>query len=123
MSICLWAPPVVQATAAELRARVAEEAARLRQQQAAYEGVRSERNAASRSLIDAQDDAAEMRRKTDSLVRALLSAQRLAPHALCRALTENTYSSWHPHSPLERILLAVQLLCIPAQVCNRFPGR
>ncbi len=52
---------------------MAEEAARLRQQQAAYEGVRSERNAASRSLIDAQDDAAEMRRKTDSLVRAALS--------------------------------------------------
>ena len=49
---------------------MAEEAARLRQQQAAYEGVRSERNAASRSLIDAQDDAAEMRRKTDSLVRS-----------------------------------------------------
>ena len=58
-----------QAAAAELRARVQEEAGRLRAQQTAYEGVRAERNAASRSLIDAQDDAAEMRRKTDSLAR------------------------------------------------------
>ena len=62
-----------QAAAAELRARVQEEASKLRAQQTAYEGVRAERNAASRSLIDAQDDAAEMRRKTDSLARSHVS--------------------------------------------------
>ena len=70
---------VEQAAAAELRARVQEEASRLRAQQTAYEGVRAERNAASRSLIDAQDDAAEMRRKSDSLVRST----RCMVEALC----------------------------------------
>ncbi len=68
MTLCV--PITEQAAATELRARVQEEAGRLRAQQTAYEGVRAERNAASRSLIDAQDDAAEMRRKTDSLARS-----------------------------------------------------
>ena len=68
-----------QVAAAELKAKVAEAAARLRTQQAAYEAVRAERNTASRSLMEARDQAAEMLRKTDILVRTVPQTLKFKP--------------------------------------------
>lgn len=48
---------------ADLQRRVAEWEGKLKQQQALYETVRADRNQASKSLIESQDEIAEMRKK------------------------------------------------------------
>jgi hypothetical protein len=47
----------------ELQKRIAEGEGRLKQQQALYEAVRADRNLYSKSLIESQDEIAEMKRK------------------------------------------------------------
>jgi uncharacterized coiled-coil DUF342 family protein len=47
----------------ELGKRVSEWEAKLKQQQQLYESVRSDRNLYSKTLIEAQDEIAEMKRK------------------------------------------------------------
>ena len=47
----------------DLQSKISEGEARLRQQQTLYEAVRSDRNLYSKSLIESQDEIAEMKRK------------------------------------------------------------
>ena len=47
----------------ELQKRISEGEGRLKQQQALYEAVRADRNLYSKSLIESQDEIAEMKRK------------------------------------------------------------
>ena len=64
MPRCL--PPQVklrEMTILDLQKKIAEGDARLKQQQNLYEAVRSDRNLYSKSLIESQDEIAEMKRK------------------------------------------------------------
>ena len=47
----------------QLQKRIAEGETKLKQQQALYEAVRSDRNLYSKNLIESQDEIAEMKRK------------------------------------------------------------
>ncbi|PRW33224.1 flagellar associated isoform A [Chlorella sorokiniana] len=51
------------AAIADLQRKIAEGEARLRAQQELYESVRSERNSASRSLVEVQDEVGELKRR------------------------------------------------------------
>ena len=51
--------------------QLAEADARMKQQQAAYETVRADRNLCSRNLIAAQDEVVELRNRSRILVRSL----------------------------------------------------
>ena len=50
-------------TIVDLQKQIAEGESKLKQQQALYEAVRSDRNLYSKNLIESQDEIAEMKRK------------------------------------------------------------
>jgi hypothetical protein len=91
----------------QLEQRISDSEAKLKVQQSLYEAVRSDRNLYSKSLIEAQEEIAEMKRKfkimnhqIEQLKEEIHSKDKVLASASLHATAPRQFSTAAPHSRL-----------------------